>query len=171
MAVTYTAIGIAAALSGNLLSAALQNPWVLGTFALVFVALALSMFGFYELQLPSGLQSQLHCRTAAGLKGGQFGAVAVMGVLSAAIVSPCVAAPLAGALLYISQTRDVVLGGFALFAMAIGMGVPLIAGGRVRRRAAAQVRPLDEVGEAFLRRAAAGRGDLDRVAGAARRRA
>jgi len=128
MAVTYTAIGIAAALSGNLLSAALQNPWVLGTFALVFVALAFSMFGFYDLQLPSGMQSQLH--SAQGkLKGGQFGAVAVMGMLSAAIVSPCIAAPLAGALLYISQTRDVMLGGFALFAMAMGMGVPLIAVG------------------------------------------
>jgi thiol:disulfide interchange protein DsbD len=128
MAVTYTAIGIAAALSGSLLSAALQNPWVLGTFALVFVALALSMFGFYDLQLPAAVQSQLH--SASGrLKGGQYGAVAVMGVLSAAIVSPCVAAPLAGALLYISQTRDVMLGGFALFAMALGMGVPLIAVG------------------------------------------
>jgi thiol:disulfide interchange protein DsbD len=128
MAVTYTAIGIAAALSGSLLSAALQNPWVLGTFALVFVALALSMFGFYDLQLPSGVQSRLH--SAQGrLSGGQYGAVAVMGMLSAAIVSPCVAAPLAGALLYISQTRDVMLGGFALFAMALGMGVPLVAVG------------------------------------------
>jgi thiol:disulfide interchange protein DsbD len=128
MAVTYTAIGIAAALSGSLLSAALQNPWVLGTFALVFVALALSMFGFYDLQLPSAVQSQLHSANSR-LKGGQYGAVAVMGILSAAIVSPCVAAPLAGALLYISQTRDVMLGGFALFAMALGMGVPLIAVG------------------------------------------
>jgi thiol:disulfide interchange protein DsbD len=128
MAVTYTAIGIAAALSGSLLSAALQNPWVLGTFALVFVALALSMFGFYDLQLPNAVQSQLHSANSR-LKGGQYGAVAVMGILSAAIVSPCVAAPLAGALLYISQTRDVMLGGFALFAMAMGMGVPLIAVG------------------------------------------
>jgi thiol:disulfide interchange protein DsbD len=128
MAVTYTAIGIAAALSGNLLSAALQNPWVLGTFALVFVALALSMFGFYDLQLPSSMQSQLHSANSR-LKGGQYGAVAVMGVLSAAIVSPCIAAPLAGALLYISQTRDIVLGGTGLFAMALGMGVPLIAVG------------------------------------------
>ncbi len=128
MAVTYTAIGIAAALSGSLLSAALQNPWVLGTFALVFVALALSMFGFYDLQLPSSVQSQLHSANSR-LKGGQYGAVAVMGILSAAIVSPCVAAPLAGALLYISQTRDVMLGGFALFAMALGMGVPLMAVG------------------------------------------
>ena len=125
MAVTYTAIGIAAALSGNLLSAALQNPWVLGAFAAVFVGLALSMFGFYELQLPSSWQARL---TAASnrLGGGHWGAVVLMGVLSAAIVSPCVTAPLAGALLFMSQTRDAVLGGTALFSMAIGMGVPLM---------------------------------------------
>ncbi|MCU0804417.1 MAG: protein-disulfide reductase DsbD [Burkholderiales bacterium] len=128
MAVTYTAIGIAAALSGQLLSAALQNPWVLGAFAAIFVALSLSMFGFYEIQLPAALQSRLN-DASNRLTGGHLGAVALMGMLSAAIVSPCVAAPLAGALLYISQTRDVVLGGAALFAMAIGMGVPLIAVG------------------------------------------
>ena len=128
MAVTYTAIGIAAALSGQLLSAALQNPWVLAAFAAIFVALAFSMFGFYEFQLPAALHSRLH-HASNKLSGGHVGAVALMGVLSAAIVSPCVAAPLAGALLYISQTRDVVLGGTALFAMAIGMGVPLVAVG------------------------------------------
>lgn len=123
MAVTYTAIGVAAALSGSFLAAALQNPWVLGAFALIFVALALSMFDFYELRLPF----QSHAVAASGkLKGGRIGAVALMGVLSAAIVSPCVAAPLAGALLYISQTGDALLGGSALFAMALGMGVPLI---------------------------------------------
>jgi thiol:disulfide interchange protein DsbD len=128
MAVTYTVIGILAALSGSLLSAALQNPWVLWTFALVFVALALSMFGFYDLQLPARLHAKVTAASAK-LKGGEIGAVALMGMLSAAIVSPCVAAPLAGALLYISQTRDVVLGGSALFALALGMGVPLIAVG------------------------------------------
>ncbi|MCX7892049.1 MAG: protein-disulfide reductase DsbD [Burkholderiales bacterium] len=128
MAVTYTAIGIAAALSGQLLSAALQNPWVLGAFALIFVALAFSMFGFYDIQLPAALQSRL-TDASNRLSGGHVGAVALMGALSAAIVSPCVAAPLAGALLYISQTRDVVLGATALFAMAIGMGVPLVAVG------------------------------------------
>src|SRR6266850_955334 len=125
MAVTYTAIGIAAALSGSLLSAALQNAWVLGAFALVFVVLALSMFGFYELQLPSGWQARL-TEASNRLGGGHWGAVALMGALSAAIVSPCIAAPLAGALLYIGQTRDAVLGGTALFSMAIGMGVPLV---------------------------------------------
>jgi len=125
MAVTYTAIGIAAAFSGNLLTAALQNTWVLGAFAAVFVGLALSMFGFYELRLPSSWQARL---TAASnrLGGGDWGAVVLMGALSAAIVSPCVAAPLAGALLYIGQTRDALLGGTALFSMAIGMGVPLV---------------------------------------------
>jgi thiol:disulfide interchange protein DsbD len=125
MAVTYTAIGIAAAFSGNLLSAALQNAWVLGTFAAVFVMLALSMFGFYELQLPSSWQARL-TEASNRLGGGHWGPVVLMGALSAAIVSPCVAAPLAGALLYIGQTRDALLGGTALFSMAIGMGVPLV---------------------------------------------
>jgi len=125
MSVTYTGIGVGAALSGNLLSAALQNPWVLSTFAAVFVLLSLSMFGFYELQLPAGFHARM-TKASNRFKGGHLGAVVLMGVFSAAIVSPCVAAPLAGALLYISQTRDVVLGGTALFAMSIGMGVPLI---------------------------------------------
>jgi len=125
MAVTYTAIGIAAALSGSLLSAALQNAWVLGAFAAVFVLLALSMFGFYELQLPSGWHACL-AETSNRLGGGHVGGVVLMGVLSAAIVSPCVAAPLAGALLYIGQSRDTILGGTALFSMALGMGVPLV---------------------------------------------
>jgi len=125
MSITYTAIGIGAALSGSLLSAALQNSWVLSTFAAVFVLLALSMFGLYELQLPSALHTRLSAASSR-LKGGHIGAVVLMGVFSAAIVSPCVAAPLAGALLYISQTRDVALGGIALFAMSIGMGVPLV---------------------------------------------
>jgi thioredoxin:protein disulfide reductase len=125
MAVAYAAAGIAAAFSGTLLAAALQNVWVLSAFALVFVALALSMFGFYELRLPGFLQQRLHSAQGS-LRGGRIASVAAMGLLSAVIVSPCVAAPLAGALLYISQTRDVLLGGGALFAMALGMGVPLI---------------------------------------------
>jgi len=128
MAVTYAIAGVAAGLSGEMLSAAFQNPWVLGSFAVIFVLLALSMFGFYDLQLPSALQSKLS-DTSNRLKGGTLGGVFVMGVLSALIVGPCVAAPLAGALLYISQTRDAALGGSALFAMALGMGVPLLAVG------------------------------------------
>jgi len=125
MAVTYTAIGVGAALSGSLLSAALQNAWVLGAFAAVFVLLALSMFGFYELQLPASWNARL-ADASNRLSGGRWGAVGLMGVLSAAIVSPCVVAPLAGALLYIGQTRDTLLGGAALFSMAIGMGAPLV---------------------------------------------
>ncbi|MCW5622527.1 MAG: protein-disulfide reductase DsbD [Burkholderiales bacterium] len=128
MALTYAAAGVAAGLSGTLLSAALQNPWVLGSFALLFVLLALSMFGFYELQVPSALQSRLSSASNR-LHGGTLWGVFAMGVLSALIVGPCVAAPLAGALLYINHTRDAVLGGGALFAMALGMGVPLLAVG------------------------------------------
>jgi len=125
MAFAYAVAGVAAAFSGVLLAAALQNVWVLSAFALVFMLLALSMFGFYELQLPGFLHQRLHSAHSR-LRGGQIVSVAAMGLLSAVIVSPCVAAPLAGALLYISQTRDVLLGGAALFAMALGMGVPLI---------------------------------------------
>ena len=128
MAVTYAAAGVAAGLSGAMLSAALQNPWVLGAFAAVFVLLAFAMFGFYELQLPAALQTRL-AEASGRLSGGQYSGVFVMGALSALIVGPCVAAPLAGALLYISQSRDGVLGGAALFAMALGMGVPLLAVG------------------------------------------
>lgn len=125
MAITYAIAGVAAGLSGAMLSAVLQNAWVLGTFALIFVLLAFSMFGFYELQLPGFLQSKISEETGH-LHGGHLSSVFGMGALSALIVSPCVAAPLAGALLYISQTRDIVLGGSALFVMALGMGVPLL---------------------------------------------
>jgi thiol:disulfide interchange protein DsbD len=112
MAVTYAAAGVAAGLSGTLLAAALQNPWVLGGFALVFVVLAFSMFGFYELQLPTALQSKLS-DSANHRQGGSPGGVVAMGALSALIVGPCVAAPLAGALLYIAKSGDAVLGGAA----------------------------------------------------------
>ena len=125
MAAAYAAAGVAAGLSGSMLSAALQNAWVLGGFAMVFVILSLSMFGFYELQLPAFLQSKLS-EESGHLKGGSLHGVAAMGALSALIVGPCVAAPLAGALLYIAQTRDAALGGAALFAMALGKGVPLV---------------------------------------------
>jgi thiol:disulfide interchange protein DsbD len=131
MAVTYAAIGVAAGLSGTLLSAALQNVWVLGGFALVFVVLSLSMFGFYELQMPSVLQSRVS--DTANRQGGSLPAIALMGALSALIVGPCVAAPLAGALLYIAQTGNATLGGAALFVMALGMGVPLLLVGAFSR--------------------------------------
>ena len=125
MALSYTLAGIAAGLTGNLISNSLQNPWVLSASAVVFVLLAFSMFGFYELKLPTAIESRI-LNASSRLKGGQFVGVFIMGALSALIVSPCIAAPLAGALIYISQTHNVVLGGFALFALAIGMGVPLL---------------------------------------------
>ncbi len=125
MALTYAVAGVLAGLSGALLSSAMQNPWVLGSFAAIFVALAGGMLGWYSLQLPQGLQSRL-AATLSRLPGGRYAAVFVMGALSALIAGPCVAAPLAGALLYIGQSGNVVLGGTALFAMAIGMGVPLL---------------------------------------------
>ena len=125
MAASYALAGIAAGLTGRLLSNALQTPWALGFGALVFILLAISMFGFYEISLPSALESRL-VNFSNRIKGGRFIGVFIMGALASLIVSPCVAAPLAGALLYISQTRDVVLGGTALFALAMGMGVPLL---------------------------------------------
>jgi len=125
MAVVYTAFGVAAGLAGEGLAAALQNPWVLGAFALGLVALSLSMFGVYELQLPSALAGRF-TSAAQKLPAGRVAGVCAMGGVSALIVSPCVAAPLAGALLYLSQTRDVWLGGTALFSLAAGMSVPLL---------------------------------------------
>ncbi|MGV8897825.1 MAG: protein-disulfide reductase DsbD [Burkholderiaceae bacterium] len=125
MAIVYTALGVTAGLIGEGLAATLQNPWVLGLFALVMVALALSMFGVYQLQVPAVLQSRL-MRVSEHQSAGKLFGVFVMGAISALIVGPCVAAPLAGALVYISQTRDVVIGGGALFAMAAGMSVPLL---------------------------------------------
>ena len=125
MALVYTAFGVAAGLAGEGLAAALQNPWVLGSFAALLVLLSLSMFGFYELQLPSALQSRL-TEGSSRMQGGNYAGVFVMGGISALVVGPCVAAPLAGALVYISQTRDVVIGGVALFALACGMSVPLL---------------------------------------------
>ena len=125
MAIVYTALGVAAGLVGEGLAATLQNPWVLGAFALLMALLSLSMFGFYELQVPGFIQEKLSGVSNRQSSGKLLG-VFVMGAISALIVGPCVAAPLAGALLYISQTRDVVIGGSALFAMAVGMSVPLL---------------------------------------------
>ncbi|GGD00426.1 thiol:disulfide interchange protein DsbD [Undibacterium terreum] len=125
MALVYTSLGVAAGLAGEGLAGALQKPWVLLTFGALLVGLALSMFDVYQLQMPSALQSRLST-TSGGLRGGRFIGVFVMGALSALIVGPCVAGPLAGALLYISQTRNVWTGGWALFSMAVGMSVPLL---------------------------------------------
>ena len=125
MALVYTGLGVAAGLLGQGLAAYLQHPWVVLAFAALMVLLALSMFGLYELRLPVAVQSWLG-EGSNRLPGGKFASVFAMGVVSALIVSPCVSAPLAGALLYISQTRDVVLGGGALYAMAWGMSLPLL---------------------------------------------
>ena len=125
MAVVYTLFGVAAGLAGEGLAAALQNPWVLGAFAVGLVALALSMFGLYNVQMPPALACKF-ASTAQRMPAGRAAGVFAMGGVSALIVSPCVAAPLAGALLYLSQTRDVWLGGTALFSLAVGMSVPLL---------------------------------------------
>ncbi len=171
MALTYAVAGVAAGLSGAMLSAALQNPWVLGAFAALFVALALAMFGLYELQLPVALQSGL-AAASNRLHGGHAAGVFVMGVLSALIVGPCVAAPLAGALLYISQSRDVVLGGSALFAHGARHG-----GAASRSWAPRPARLLPKAGpwmetvKRFFGVLLLGAGDLYRLAAAHARRA
>ncbi len=125
MAVTYTIAGVLAGLFGQNLQALFQNTWVLAGFATVFVLLALSMFGFYELQLPAKWQAKFSDMSNKQSGGSLFG-VAIMGVLSALIVGPCVAPPLAAALIYIGQSGDAVLGGLALFALSLGMGTPLL---------------------------------------------
>jgi thiol:disulfide interchange protein DsbD len=125
MALIYTALGVVAGLLGEGLAAALQNPWVLGGFALLLGALSLSMFGAFELQMPVAVQSRLN-EACSRLPGGRYAGVFVMGGLSALIVGPCVAAPLAGALVFIGQTKNVLIGGLALFCLAMGMSVPLL---------------------------------------------
>ena len=125
MALIYTALGIAAGLAGEGLAASLQNPWVLALFAAGLVGLSLSMFGLYELQLPAALTGRL-TQASQQFRAGRLAGVFAMGGISALIVSPCVAAPLAGALVYLSQTRDVMLGGTALFSLAAGMSIPLL---------------------------------------------
>ncbi|MEM1232371.1 MAG: protein-disulfide reductase DsbD, partial [Pseudomonadota bacterium] len=142
MAVTYAVLGVLVGLFGASLNvqAALQSPAVLTTFAIVFVLLSLSMFGFYELQLPQGLQTRLN-DLGGRMGGGKHLSVLVMGSLSALVVSPCVSAPLAGALIYLSTTGDALLGGAALLALGFGMGVPLLligaSGGHLLPRAGA----------------------------------
>ncbi|WP_418181119.1 protein-disulfide reductase DsbD [Aliarcobacter lanthieri] len=125
MSMAYTIAGVIAGIFGANLQASLQNPYVLTTFALIFVALAFSMFGYFELRLPTSLQNKINQTTDGKEKQGVLG-IAIMGFLSALIVGPCVAPPLAGALVYIGQTGDAILGGMALFFMSLGMGVPLL---------------------------------------------
>jgi len=125
MSVAYTIAGIIAGVFGANLQVALQNPYVLVVFALIFVALAFSMFGYFEIRLPQAIQNKVNKTTDGKEKQGIVG-IAIMGFLSALIVGPCVAPPLAGALVYIGQTGDALLGGMALFVMSLGMGVPLL---------------------------------------------
>ena len=127
MALTYTVVGVVAGLAGTNLQALFQTPWVIISFSVVFVLLALSMFGFYDLQLPASWQQKLS-NISNKQKSGSWLGVAVMGLLSALIVGPCVAPPLAAAVIYISSADGgPVVGGLALFAMSMGMGIPLIA--------------------------------------------
>ena len=128
MSLTYTLAGVLAGLFGQNLQAAFQSPWIISSFVAVFVVLALSMFGLFELQLPGRWQTALTERSNRQ-KGGRYVGVAVMGLLSALIVGPCVAPPLAAALIVIGASGDAMLGGSALFALSMGMGVPLIAFG------------------------------------------
>ena len=128
MSLVYTGMGIGAGLAGEGLAATLQNPWVLSAFALLMVVFALSMFNVYQLQMPAALQTKL-TEVSEGQRNSKLGklfGVFLMGAISALIVGPCVTGPLLGALVYISQTRDILVGGAAMFAIAIGMGVPLL---------------------------------------------
>ena len=125
MALTYTIVGILVGLSGENIQAWFQNPWIIGSFVAIFVALSFSMFGFYELQMPGSIQNKL-VNISNSQQGGNIVGVAIMGFLSALIVGPCVTAPLVGALIYIAETGDAVLGGMALFSLSMGMGAPLL---------------------------------------------
>ena len=126
MAVTYTAAGIIVGMSGENIQILFQNPWVISVFAGIFVLLSLAMFGFYELQMPSGIQSKLN-NISSSQEGGTYIGAGIMGFLSALIVGPCVTAPLVGALIYIAETGNELIGGTALFALSMGMGAPLLA--------------------------------------------
>jgi thiol:disulfide interchange protein DsbD len=125
MSVTYTAAGVMTGLLGENLQAMFQNPWIIGSFSGLFVILSLSMFGLFELQLPHALQHRLH-QISHKQQGGSLAGAALMGLLSGLIVGPCLAPPLAGALIFIGQHGDPVLGGLALFMLSMGMGLPLL---------------------------------------------
>lgn len=125
MASTYTAAGVIAGLFGENLQILFQTPWVIISFSIIFVILALAMFGLYDLQIPHSWQTHLHLISNKQRSGSYFG-VAIMGVLSALIVGPCIAAPLAGVLIYIGLSGDAAMGGFSLFMLSLGMGTPLL---------------------------------------------
>jgi len=125
MALTYTLVGLVAGMLGADLQAAMQNPWILTLFSGVFIALAFSLFGYFEIGLPTSWQSKLS-KTSDNAQGKGIMGTAIMGALSALIVGPCTAAPISGAVIFISQTGDALLGGLALFVMSMGMGMPLL---------------------------------------------
>lgn len=125
MALVYASLGVLAALLGANLQALLQQPWLLGSFAALFVLLALPMFGFFELQLPGALRDRLES-AGRGRKGGSLIGAGVLGALSGLLVGPCMTAPLAGALLYIAQSGNAVQGGLVLFTLGVGIGMPLL---------------------------------------------
>lgn len=125
MALVYAGLGVVAALLGGNLQAWLQQPWLLGSFAALFVFLALPMFGFFELQLPAALRDRLD-GLSRGRKGGSLAGAAALGALSGLLVGPCMTAPLAGALLYIAQTGNALHGGLVLFSLGLGIGMPLL---------------------------------------------
>jgi len=125
MSVTYTVAGVMTGLLGENLQAMFQNPWIIGSFSALFVVLSLSMFGLFELQIPHALQHRLH-QISHQQQGGHIAGAALMGLLSGLIVGPCLAPPLAGALIFIGQHGDPILGGSALFALSMGMGLPLL---------------------------------------------
>jgi len=127
MSAAYTLAGVLAGVFGANIQAMLQNPYVIVAFVGIFIALAFSMFGYYEIGLPASWQSKLNRTSDESSKKGGLTGIAIMGFISALIVGPCVAPPLAGALVYIGQTGDAVLGGLALFVMSLGMGMPLLA--------------------------------------------
>ncbi len=148
MALTYTLAGILVGLTGANLQIWFQNPWVISAFALLFVALSFSMFGFYDLQMPNAIQSRLTAISGQQERGSYLG-TAIMGLLSALIVGPCVTAPLIGALIYIAESGDPVVGGLALFALSMGMGAPLLligtSAGKYLPRAGTWMEPIKAV--------------------------
>ena len=159
MASTYAIVGVIVGLSGYNVQAFLQNPWVLSVIAVLFVVLSLSMFGFFELQMPAGIQNKL-TQWSNKQGGGQVTGVAAMGFISTLIVGPCVTAPLAGALIYIAKTGDAVIGGAALFSAGIGYGCPSVADRHLCRQASATRGQLDEYHQERLRYIVAGHGHL-----------
>ena len=140
MAVTYTLLGIVVALAGAQFQAIFQHPFILIALSILFIFLALSMFGVFNLALPANWQNKLNS-ISNNQKGGSITGVIMMGVISGLVASPCTTAPLTGALLYISQTGDVVLGASALYALSLGMGLPLLvlgsSGGKLLPKAGA----------------------------------